>query len=245
VSYRCAKAIVKKAQEYVPHIESHEFAHEGLVTEMVEQWPLKNFLSTDAILCRNTRPLIGAAFILIRNKIACRVLGRDIGQGLVKLVKKMKAFNVLDLTKRLTIHRQKEAKKFIAQGKEDKLAALDDKLETLQVFMDEVGIDAQISELVSAIEALFSDDSAGRLTLSTVHKAKGLEFERVFILDPFLMPSRYAKQDWQKIQESNIAYVAVTRAKLELYYITSKVLRESAQLERSELENKTVVNDTK
>jgi superfamily I DNA/RNA helicase len=222
---------VRKAQEYVSHIQSHESAIEGFVKEDVGSWPLKQFLPTDAILCRNTRPLIEVAFLLIRNKVSCRVLGRDIGQGLVKLVKKMKAFNVLDLTKKLTNYRSKEAQKLIAQGKEDRLASLDDKLETLAVFMEEVGIDAPVSELISAIEALFSDDSMGRLTLSTVHKAKGLEFERVFILDAFLMPSKYARQDWQKTQEVNIQYVAVTRAKKELYYVTSETLRSAECLE--------------
>ena len=224
ISYRCPKAIVKKAQEYVSHIQSHESAVEGLVKEDVGSWPLKQFLPTDAILCRNTRPLIEVAFLLIRNKVSCRVLGRDIGQGLVKLVKKMKAFNVLDLTKKLANYRSKEAQKLIAQGKEDRLASLDDKLETLAVFMEEVGIDAPVSELISAIEALFSDDSMGRLTLSTIHKSKGLQWPRVFILDPFLMPSKWARQQWQKEQERNVTYVAITRAMSELYFITSSVL---------------------
>ena len=231
VSYRCPKSIVKKAQEYVSHIQSHESAVEGLVKEDVGSWPLKQFLPTDAILCRNTRPLIEVAFLLIRNKVSCRVLGRDIGQGLVKLVKKMKAFNVLDLTKKLANYRSKEAQKLIAQGKEDKLASLDDKLDTLSVFMEEVGIDAPVSELISAIEALFSDDSMGRLTLSTIHKFKGLEADRVFILDKFLMPSPYARQQWQKEQESNLAYVAITRSKGELYYVTSETLRSAECLE--------------
>lgn len=231
VSYRCPKAIVKQAQQYVSHIQSHESALDGLVVEGVGRWPLKNFLPSDSILCRNTRPLIEIAFLLIRNKVSCRVLGRDIGAGLVRLVKKLKAFNVGDLVKKMRVHREKEARKFLAQGKEEKLAALDDKLDTLAVFVDQVGIDAPVSELISAIEALFSDETMGRLTLSTIHKAKGLEFERVFILDPFLMPSKYARQQWQREQESNLAYVAITRAKRELYYVTSEVLRGEECLE--------------
>jgi superfamily I DNA/RNA helicase len=231
VSYRCPKAVVQKAQTYVPHIQSHESALEGLVVENVGRWPLNKFLPGDAILCRNSRPLIEIAFLLIRNKISCRVLGRDIGQGLIKLVKRMKAINVADLVKKLRVHREKEARKFLAKGEEEKLAALDDRLDTISVFVDQVGIDAPVAELISAIEALFSDDTVGRLTLSTIHKAKGLEFERVFILDPFLMPSKYARQQWQREQESNLAYVAITRSKNELYYVTSETLRSEECLE--------------
>jgi superfamily I DNA/RNA helicase len=59
----------------------------------------------------------------------------------------------------------------------------------------------------------------GCLTLCTVHKAKGLEWNRVYILDEFLMPSKYARQAWQQQQETNLQYVAVTRAKQELKFI--------------------------
>ncbi|MCH7726076.1 MAG: ATP-dependent helicase, partial [Planctomycetes bacterium] len=65
----------------------------------------------------------------------------------------------------------------------------------------------------------------------TVHRAKGLEWERVFILDPGLIPSiwsvRAYKKDpdrysWMMQEEANIRYVAITRAMKELTYITSK-----------------------
>ena len=55
------------------------------------------------------------------------------------------------------------------------------------------------------------------LTLSTVHKSKGREWDRVFILGRSkYMPSPYAKQEWQQAQETNLEYVAITRAMREL-----------------------------
>jgi hypothetical protein len=47
-----------------------------------------------------------------------------------------------------------------------------------------------------------------------------LEADRVFIIHSELMPSKYAKQDWEKEQEKNLEYVAITRAKSLLGYIT-------------------------
>jgi DNA helicase-2/ATP-dependent DNA helicase PcrA len=243
ISYRCPKAVVKKAQEFVSHIQSHESAEEGLVVEGVPKWPLNNFRSTDSIICRNSKPLIEMAFLLIRNKISCKVLGRDIGQGLIKLIKKMRAVNVVDLISKLKVHRQKELVKARLKGDEDKIAPLDDKIETIHVFIDEVGIEADIPALVASIEALFSDETAGRLTLSTIHKAKGLEYDRVFILDPFLMPSKYARQKWQIQQEINLQYIAVTRAKRETYYVTSDVLRSEEWL--NELDGSSVSQPSK
>jgi DNA helicase II / ATP-dependent DNA helicase PcrA len=60
---------------------------------------------------------------------------------------------------------------------------------------------------------------AGRVTLATIHKAKGLEANRVWFLCPSLCPSKWARQDWQKAQERNLIYVAITRAKSELIKI--------------------------
>jgi DNA helicase II / ATP-dependent DNA helicase PcrA len=227
VSYRCPKAIVKKAQEFVSHIQHHESAAEGRVVEYPAGWLLKDFRPTDAILCRNAKPLIQTAFLLIRNKISCRVLGRDIGQGLIKLIRKMRVVAIGDLIERLREYRESEVEKAMARDDASKVAALDDKLDTIGVFIDELDADATVDTLVRDIEMLFSDEVTDRLTLSTVHKSKGMEWPRVFILDAhLLMPSPYARQDWQRSQEQNLQYVAATRAKDELYYLSSELLQE-------------------
>jgi superfamily I DNA/RNA helicase len=54
-----------------------------------------------------------------------------------------------------------------------------------------------------------------------VHKAKGLEAERAFLLEHTLHESftQRARHQWQKEQEKNILYVAITRAKQQLVYM--------------------------
>ena len=61
------------------------------------------------------------------------------------------------------------------------------------------------------------EDNEPTLTLSTCHKAKGREWQRVAILEPELMPSKWARQDWQYQQEQNLIYVAYTRTQSELF----------------------------
>ena len=62
-----------------------------------------------------------------------------------------------------------------------------------------------------------SDESA--VILCTIHKSKGLEAKVVYILNEFLIPSKFAKSPSQLEQEQNLKYVARTRATEELYYL--------------------------
>jgi DNA helicase-2/ATP-dependent DNA helicase PcrA len=57
----------------------------------------------------------------------------------------------------------------------------------------------------------------GRVTLSTVHRAKGLEAQRVIILRPDQLPLTVS-QEWEQVQERNVKYVALTRSRQELIF---------------------------
>jgi superfamily I DNA/RNA helicase len=71
---------------------------------------------------------------------------------------------------------------------------------------------------------MFSDEKIeNAVMLSTAHKSKGLEANRVLILLPDKLPLKYPHQkDWQFVQEMNLKYVALTRAKKELVFIDIK-----------------------
>jgi len=55
--------------------------------------------------------------------------------------------------------------------------------------------------------------------LTTSHKSKGLEFDRVFELTPSLYPHPKSKLDADLAQEENARYVASTRAKDEYHIV--------------------------
>ena len=76
---------------------------------------------------------------------------------------------------------------------------------------------------VRKIEDIFTDDKNGSgIKLSSIHKAKGLESDRVFLLQPegAECPHPMAKSAWQREAEMCILYVAITRAKKELIYVS-------------------------
>ena len=63
------------------------------------------------------------------------------------------------------------------------------------------------------------DDTTERVTLMTVHAAKGLEFPVVFIvgMEENLFPSQFCSQPWEIEEERRLLYVAITRAMEQCY----------------------------
>jgi superfamily I DNA/RNA helicase len=136
----------------------------------------------------------------------------------------MKANSIDELLERLIVWRDREVSRAAKDNNEAGIERIHDQYDCLRFFVDNLPEDRRsVDALLTRITKLFTDDEdKGVVTLSTVHKAKGLEWDRVFLLDkPKYMPSKFAKLPWQIVQENNLIYVAITRAKSELYYINS------------------------
>ncbi len=198
-------------------IQPHPSAPDGSVTTLRCYQPA-DFPNTAAILCRCVAPIIGFAFALIRRDIGCQVLGREIGTGLIAVIKSTKTTDMAELEQKLIRMREREIAKARAVFSESAEAAAEDKYDCLNLFLN---ASTDVNDLIRRIEDLFDTRKRGLITLSTIHKAKGLEWDKVFILDPKLMPHRCAKTSSAIKQERHLQYVAVTRAKLDLVYIDS------------------------
>ena len=83
-----------------------------------------------------------------------------------------------------------------------------------------------VTKVLERIKAQVSaKDNA--IKLSTIHRAKGLEEDRVFIIDYDKLPwARQQQKDWEKVQETNLKYVAITRAKDTLFLVESEDIEE-------------------
>jgi DNA helicase II / ATP-dependent DNA helicase PcrA len=213
VSFRCSKNVVKKAQEIVPDIKALDNAPDGVVRDGDV---IAEAESGDFVLCRTTMPLVKLFFqFLTRNKKAI-IKGSDIGIHIIELIGKI---NNLE---RLTTFWEDELASFrqdlrasgvINPQEHSGYIALEDKVNVL-LFLAKLS--DSIPDLKSKIKTIFTDEIQG-ICLSTVHKIKGLEANRVFIIRPDLLPMKNTKS-WQQIQEKNLEYVAITRSRLELIY---------------------------
>lgn len=219
VTYRCPKNVVRFAQTWVNHITAHESAPDGVVTRMT----FEDFKTRvgwhggeSAILCRSTRPLVTAAFALIRENIPCRIEGRDIGDQLIKLATRWRSIKtIVELEEKLEDWLEAETEKWMAKKKMAKVQEAEDKVETLKVVMEACFERKKflITDVTAAIASIFADNVSGTLTLSTIHKSKGREWQNVFWLDrSATCPSKYASLPWELQQEDNLCYVAATRS---------------------------------
>jgi DNA helicase-2/ATP-dependent DNA helicase PcrA len=214
ISYRCAKSIVRHAQSYVSHIEASDHAPEGTV-DFLGEWNVDTFLPDDYVVCRTTKPLVRLGNRLMRAKKPFTILGRDIGNGLTSLIKKLKAKDLSELEKKLDTWHYNEISKARDAGDEAKQEAIEDRFQSIMSLVDD---SETVQGLLETIDAMFSDKQKG-VTLCTIHKSKGLEAKRVFWLNSSQCPAKWAKQDWQQQQELNLCYVATTRAMTNLTMI--------------------------
>ena len=209
ITYRCDLAIVDEAKKYVPAIEPRPDAARGLVQKMKFDELAEMAEVGDFILSRNNAGLARIALELQYVNKPVIQLGRDIGQQYVALIRRSKRTNIDALCDWLDEHLEERRKKM---KKRDRAAfeALEDRVLAIKNFA--VGKNT-VKELIDFINTTYTDQVRDNsVVLSTVHQAKGKERDRVYLLwDTFL------KRPGQ--EEKNIAYVALTRAKKELYYV--------------------------
>lgn len=225
MTFRCGKAIVDVAKRLVPDYQAAESNQQGLVRVITDADFVSLSLKAgqDAIICRNTAPLVRCAYRLIAGGTAAHVEGKLIGEGLLALVNRWRLKDVRKLKERLHEYRQKEVQKLLADKKEQAAEALTDKIDTINALMETLPPGATVDTLKADINSMFQDTPDGQrssVALMTAHRSKGLEFDRVFgwgVRQFF--PSRFAKKPWQLRQEENLEYVLYTRAIRELVIV--------------------------
>lgn len=214
VTYRCGSSIVDLARQLVPDYCAAPNAPTGAITRCDADEMNEAAREGDFILSRTNAPLVPVCMALLRRGVRARIKGRDIGRGVVALIRKLRAKTVADVPARLEAHVTRELKraaKLTEKARERREEYVRDQA-SIVTFLCEGA--ATIAEIETRCNELFADDAQrGAVMCSTVHRAKGLEAERTFLLEGTFRIS-------SDIEEQNIRYVAITRAKTQLTWVT-------------------------
>lgn len=224
-TYRVAPEIVNMVKHINPLITSHPKNRKGIV---YDTFSYKDIEDGDMVLCRNTLPIVSLCIKLLTEGKKSYIVGSDIGESIIKMIlstnKKDTEFTIDGVISSLLIEKEKLIEKAINKYGLSRSEAMDES--HIAVFIEKIQLIEALSYgvndpyvVIDKIETIFSDDKKEGIRLSTIHKSKGLEAERVFIIHEDLMPSKYAKQPWQIEQEKNLEYVAYTRAKTTLGFV--------------------------
>jgi len=214
VSYRCGSNIIDYANEVFPGLEAFESNPEGII----RKGSFKDIQEGDMVLCRNNLPLIESFLELLNLNKKSYIMGRDFGKSLTDLINSVDSEDGLYelLEKKI----EKLEKRKVGNPYNHKsYVALKEKVDIINLLM--LKKDYTLDEVSDLFNTLFKDKPSGNdsVMLSTIHKSKGLENERVIWLYPELIPSQYAKTELEIYQERCLQYVVITRAISELIII--------------------------
>lgn len=213
VTYRCARSVVEEAKKvFSQGIEAAENAIEGIV----RKGNLEEARTGDFVLCRNNLPLIDAFIILLQKGIKASIKDKDFGKSLLNILEKISRIEDLDILMNDKLEELKERglSKTAAMNNASYLSLV----EKCSILERLSNIWTSIEVMRSKIEKIYTEDEKDGVILSTIHKSKGLESDRVFFLNPNLIPSPKVTCEEALYSEYCLKFVAITRAKKELIY---------------------------
>ena len=252
VCYRCAHNVLELARCLNPEIMDRPGVDEGLVACITKQEVAMQAMPGDYVLCRLTAPLVSMCIGFIKIGKAARVKGKDIGKKLVDIydaIATMSEDSSIDafIGAFSDFRLEEEQRAMKRKFSPAKTAAMNDEHDCISAIASYIaeknptGVTPH-RDIKMQILNLFDDEiTKDFVMLCTVHRSKGLEAKRIFIIDFHKMPFKFGNKETsadQYLQEINLIYVAVTRAMHELY-IESAGMFQSVEQVHQHLSNLT------
>lgn len=224
ICYRCPRVVVEAAQRLQPEIEAAPGAKEGSIYTVEEVAAVQMLRPGDAVLCRVNAPLVGIWFDLLAREVPAKILGRDV-EGQIN--KSLDAIEGIEGYKFKDFHQCAERYRAVRvaalearQASEGQILSLNDQIDALrELYARSVARGAKsLADLRNRVREMF-DERGVKVVLSSIHKAKGAEWPKVFVWKPHLLPHPMASTPDAREQERNLEYVAITRAQDTLVWV--------------------------
>jgi superfamily I DNA/RNA helicase len=219
VCYRCPTSHIKLAQEIVPWIEPAPNAKQGIIEYIATEEFTENIAKDNEplVLCRTNAPLISYALKLIKQGKKAHIRGSDIGNYLRGIIIGFDSKSINELNNKIDEWENAQLeflnKSWASNAVKETII---DYADCMREFSKQ---SANPFDVVQTIDRVFSDDNEGTI-FSTIHKAKGLQADNVYIIRPDQIPLiRKDQQEWEFDQELNLKYVALTRSTNKLTFV--------------------------
>ena len=222
ISRRCSKAVTMEAKAYVEDFECLPNAPEGLVMEdsVLSAGP------NDMVIFRKYKPLVALAHEFISQGRKIAVKEREISELLQYAIASCKTEKVSDVLDTISQLKQQEIGYLVNTFKmKESDAAKTRRMEGWEsAFQFAKNIIDSFKPLIKTqfeayVNDIFNPQRKGAILLTTAHSAKGLEAEKVYVVNlEEDFKARKSQSPEMAEQETFLKYVAITRAKHTLIY---------------------------
>jgi superfamily I DNA/RNA helicase len=209
ICYRCPLKVIKLLQTIVPDILPYSNAIEGEIIDIKVSELQKYAKPGSYVVSRLNAPLIKHCLNFLKNGIPANILGRDMGDNLLYLIKKSKKKKLPELLKWLVKWEKDEKERILLKYPNANTDSVVDKAECINMLCEGA---KSVEDVKNNIKDLFKDKTEKNIVLfSSVHRIKGKEADEVFVLTDTLRSFDET--------EINIKYVALSRVKKKLYLV--------------------------
>jgi superfamily I DNA/RNA helicase len=209
ISYRCPKRVIYLAQKLVPDIQAWDQSPDGEIHH-IHTAEMMNYVKPGCfVLSRTNAPLIKWCMTFIKRGIRSNILGKDIGDYLLWIIKKSGKKSPDQFMIWLDKWAEKETLDRKSRGRSTAYI-----LDRVECFRELCYQTSSLDEVEANIRKMFGEPGDKNIVLfSSIHKSKGMERDDVFVLHDTL------KNDSQ--EELNCSYIAFTRARKRLYLVSN------------------------
>lgn len=200
-SFRFGDAIADMCNTIITSYYPHGFEYKSFygnpdVTSAVQSMPLPD---VDCIICRTNKGVIQATIQMLDNDFSVHILGGT--QPLTYLINSIYQLKLKNFTNHPDLFLFKSFQELKEYSESDMGGDLKPVLKLLDTYGRE--------RLLNILESTTDDPAEADVTITTAHKAKGLEWPTVRLANDF----KFATEDGTPSQEeTNILYVAASRA---------------------------------
>lgn len=242
INYRCGRTHLNLVNNRWKEIgiEAAPDAIEGNIKRIQVDALFKMVKEGDFILSRKNSDLIDIALRLLKESKSIYIKDKEIVNKTIKFVKRhsKKSETINDLKSQIEFEQRKNKKqkdKLEEQLRKGEIAQEEfdahdfnagylDILECVVFLIDnyiaEKNHKKTIDDFLNYIpKKLNTENKNGCVVCTSIHQAKGLEADNVFVLNEGREFFEFARTAEQRQQEKNLSYVALTRAKKNLYLV--------------------------
>ena len=242
--FRCPENVIQLAKGIRADISGKENKPEGEVLSLKPSNVYEHLQSGDLVISRTKEQLVILIFTLldkgrtlyVHPDDATALISRfrqffkphERNENLSRDASKLERFwRSISDRNHFKIRKEVERKKHLTVP--ERQALIKERMEEVDAVLAFIQKRLHIWKQVQTVEQFF-EEMAERITsespeavkMSSIHRAKGLENNRVFILNYDKLPHTWAGiQEWQIKQEENLKYVALTRPKQSLFLVES------------------------